>query len=151
MPQVQRVQIRAAAMLWDQDCLLLQAPVDHPVRWAVPGGHVETGETTVTCLKREFIEEMDLRIDPQKLLYVHEHFYCDEGISTQEYGFYWSCTSPHPSSELRDRTARPVETHMLFRWVPRNEMDQWTILPEFLSKALLETSLELRFLSSQTT
>ena len=68
MPQVQRVQIRAAAMLWDQDCLLLQAPVDHPVRWAVPGGHVETGETTVTCLKREFIEERDFHSGVRFLL-----------------------------------------------------------------------------------
>ena len=35
--------------------------------WSLPGGHLEKGETTKDCAKREFFEETSIDIDDQEL------------------------------------------------------------------------------------
>jgi ADP-ribose pyrophosphatase YjhB (NUDIX family) len=42
----------------------------YPGMWSLPGGHLEEGETTKECGKREFFEETDIDIDDQELTFV---------------------------------------------------------------------------------
>ncbi len=41
--------------------------------WAPPGGGMEYGESAEAALKREFKEEVNLEIDIQQFLFVHEY------------------------------------------------------------------------------
>ena len=42
----------------------------YPGMWSLPGGHLEKGESTMDCAKREFFEETDLDIDDMDLTFV---------------------------------------------------------------------------------
>lgn len=42
----------------------------YPGMWSLPGGHLEEGETTMECGKREFFEETDIDIDNEDLTFV---------------------------------------------------------------------------------
>ena len=42
----------------------------YPGMWSLPGGHLEEGETTQECGKREFFEETDIDIDNEDLTFV---------------------------------------------------------------------------------
>ena len=39
-----------------------------------PGGGLEFGEGIIDCLKREFMEEVGITVQPKKLFYLTEHF-----------------------------------------------------------------------------
>jgi 8-oxo-dGTP pyrophosphatase MutT (NUDIX family) len=42
----------------------------YPGMWSLPGGHLEKGESTMNCAKREFFEETDIDIDDMDLTFV---------------------------------------------------------------------------------
>jgi ADP-ribose pyrophosphatase YjhB (NUDIX family) len=42
----------------------------YPGMWSLPGGHLEEGETTKDCGRREFFEETDIDIDGEDLTFV---------------------------------------------------------------------------------
>ncbi len=41
--------------------------------WVIPGGHLRFGETLHQCLRREFIEEMNMEVEPAEFLFLDEH------------------------------------------------------------------------------
>lgn len=42
----------------------------YPGMWSLPGGHLEEGESTKDCGRREFFEETDIDIDGEDLTFV---------------------------------------------------------------------------------
>jgi 8-oxo-dGTP pyrophosphatase MutT (NUDIX family) len=38
--------------------------------WSLPGGHLEDGESSLDCSKREFYEETDIDIDDEDLTFI---------------------------------------------------------------------------------
>ncbi|MBN2263821.1 MAG: (deoxy)nucleoside triphosphate pyrophosphohydrolase [Prolixibacteraceae bacterium] len=35
---------------------------DHPLKWELPGGKIETGETKTACIQREIVEELGVNV-----------------------------------------------------------------------------------------
>ena len=64
----------AAVITNDQGALLAICRGHEPEkgRWALPGGHLEWGETLSEALRREVREEVGLNIKSERLLYVAE-------------------------------------------------------------------------------
>lgn len=71
-----RVRVRVCGICIVRDRILL---VNHSlygketVFWVPPGGGIQFGESAESALKREFIEETGLDIEPGALLFVNEH------------------------------------------------------------------------------
>jgi len=42
----------------------------YPGMWSLPGGHLEDGESSLDCSKREFYEETDIDIDNEDLTFI---------------------------------------------------------------------------------
>ncbi len=54
-----------------------------------PGGGMEPGEAPVSALKREFVEETGLEIEPVKVLYASEGLHLSTQIPMQIVAMYW--------------------------------------------------------------
>ena len=67
----------AGVLVHDKNLLLVQHEKDGKIYWLLPGGGVRLGEPLYDSLKREFYEELNLRIA------VHGLFFVVETISPQ--------------------------------------------------------------------
>ena len=68
-----KFQIRTAGFVFfDKKLLLIKHRKNNREYWVVPGGRVEFGEKSVDTLKREFMEELNIQIEPVKFLFFNE-------------------------------------------------------------------------------
>lgn len=47
--------------------------ISYPNMWAIPGGMLEAGETLHDCVIREIKEEMDIALDPDRVVHAMTH------------------------------------------------------------------------------
>ncbi|AYF78166.1 NUDIX domain-containing protein [Nocardia yunnanensis] len=47
--------------------------IPYPNMWAIPGGMLEAGETPHDCVIREIKEEMDIALDPNRVVHAMTH------------------------------------------------------------------------------
>ncbi|MBI4346181.1 MAG: NUDIX hydrolase [Elusimicrobia bacterium] len=55
----------------------------------VPGGGMELGEAPVSALKREFVEETGLEVEPVRVLYASEGLHLSTQMPMQIVSMYW--------------------------------------------------------------
>ena len=85
--------------------------------WEFPGGKREEGETIEACLAREALEELDVRIHPERFLCRREHGTKDRRILLCFFFCRWVSGEPR-AIDCKD-----------FRWVSREEIRCYTLLP----------------------
>lgn len=70
-----------AAMIRDGEKLLIAQRLEvdkrHPLRWELPGGKIEEGETPEECLAREMLEEMGVEVEVGEMLLTARYDYPD--------------------------------------------------------------------------
>jgi 8-oxo-dGTP diphosphatase len=73
----QKVRVRVCGLLIENDQILLirhEGIGSNGFLWSPPGGGVEFGEDIIACLKREFIEEVNLSVEVGAFLFGNEYF-----------------------------------------------------------------------------
>lgn len=98
----------------------------------LPGGHVEPGESVTAALGREIEEELAIEASVGEVVSVFEHTWEDGDTSIYELNFLVSFSVPE-KTELISQVA-----HLDFRWVPLDEIDFITFLPEELKGGVKE-------------
>lgn len=107
------------------------------IAYALPGGHVEFGETLTECLSREIYEESGLNVEADKLVYVHENFYILNRIVTHEVGFYFLVDLASEFPAPNDEGYVPSrEAHIRIRLLPLEHLRDFPIQPAFLRERL---------------
>ena len=81
--------------------------------WEFPGGKKEKNETIKECLIREIKEELDIVIQPYKILYKSEHIYNNQKI----FLFFYLC-------RFIEWEPKTKECHD-FKWI--SKADLWNI------------------------
>jgi len=138
--------VRSCAILIHSDRVLMQEAGDGRggQQYALPGGHLEFGETLALCMSRELYEETGLNVEADKLVYVHENFYTLKGIETHELGFYFlvdlssEFPTPDPQGYIPSR-----ESHIRMRLLPLAKLREFAVVPPFLLERLPQDAREL--------
>ncbi len=131
--------IRACGILIHDDSVLVQEADDGQggQNYALPGGHLEFGESLTACMSREFYEECGLNVEAEKLVYVHENFYSLKGVTTHEIGFYFlvdlnfEFPAPDKAGYIASR-----ESHIRIRLLPLATLRSFALMPPFLRDQL---------------
>lgn len=137
--------MRSCAILIHADHVLLQEAEDGRGgrQYALPGGHLEFGETLALCMSRELYEETGLNVEADKLVYVHENFYTLKGIETHEIGFYFlvDLSSEFPTPDAKGYI-RSLESHIRMRLLPLATLRDFAVVPPFLLEYLPQDARE---------
>ena len=101
------IEVAAAVIIDGNRVLLASRPADKPpAGWEFPGGKLEKGEDVFAAAERELIEELDLKVHPEKILYVKR---------TDSLILHFVCCTPEPGSSPRARE------NQQFKWVSLTE------------------------------
>ncbi|TET90725.1 MAG: NUDIX domain-containing protein [Methanomassiliicoccales archaeon] len=128
-----KFEVIARAIIIVNQEVLLQRNVERD-EFALPGGHIEEGETMKQSLVRELKEETNLEIDVGKLVYVNENFFEQEGQEFHEIGLYFLADIiGEPPSKLESQ-----ESHIDFWFIGLDGLAQIDLYPSFLRTVLPE-------------
>ena len=113
--------------------------------FALPGGHIDPGESSVDALEREFEEELDVRIAVYDLCFVSESIYAGRRASeTQRHElvlyFHGDLTT-----ELQSNGKEIIspEKDKNFQWLPLQELEDANLLPQSIKEYLMSTIAEV--------
>lgn len=130
-----RFNFRVAGVAYHADRVLLQT-AERLDFWFLPGGRVEMLESATDALARELDEELHVQPRIGRLLWLVENFFTLEGRRYHELGLYFAIGLP-PSvpTEGEFDASDPCE-HLIMRWVPLEQIEQFPVQPAFLRTAL---------------
>lgn len=124
-----------------EDGRVLVGRADWEDFWYLPGGRVEMREAARESLAREMREELGLRAEIGRLVWVIENFFEFEGTPFHEIGLYFDVSLPDGAPGVRaDEFERRDDGGelLIFRWVPVNGLGSIRVLPSFLVDGLRE-------------
>lgn len=126
--------VRVAAVI-DRAGMLLthQAEERGRIYHALPGGHLEAGETTAACLQRELMEEFGVEVEVGRLLYVAEGMFMGgrkQPKPKHEIVFYYRAALRDPAAEVRSLEAPRI----IASWLPLDGLER--LFPDWLRTML---------------
>lgn len=142
------LKIRSCAVIVN-DNKILTVQINDCDFLCLPGGHLGLGETTITALKREIREEVEIEIEPIKLLSLIENFYYRPKIkkNSHEIGFYYLCKPLlDDDTKLKDWNFIEEEgqkkTYLKFRWIELIKLKNYDFRPKDLKEQLSNLNFE---------
>lgn len=85
-----------------------------------PGGGLEFGESTVDCLKREFIEEMNLEVEVVSHFYTTDFFVPSAFDDSQIISIYYKVSA---KPDLLNDVSVFNNSHQSFKWLSLETID----------------------------
>lgn len=146
---------RAAALCLHGGRVLLHRD-KRGLHWALPGGHIDPQETAAQALTRELQEELGLRLEVGRLVWISEHFYTgrmfkQEGKRVHELCWYFECTLP-PDDPIVERVGLfdGLEgPRYKFMWQPLDQLGQLRVLPTFVARGLRDLPQQVTHIVSR--
>jgi len=127
---------RVAGVLLHGNKILLQKPTND-TGYALPGGHVKIGESSIESLIREYKEETGADIICSRLIWVEENFWKWNGKDTHGVAFYYLISLKN-DSDIPDGffKSHKDNCNVMLEWVTIEEMKELTIYPLFLKEKI---------------
>lgn len=127
------MRVRSCAIIESNSNLLLvkqNVPTREEPVWTPPGGGVLLGETIESALVREVHEETGLKVEAQRLLWIHEFL----ELPYHAIEFYFECSVVGGMLCLGKDPELTVDEQLLLdvKFVSQDEADTFTIAPDFL-------------------
>ncbi len=125
---------RTAGVLLRNNKLFVQS--DNGV-YALPGGHIQIGETSEETLIREYLEETGAKILCNRLLWVEESFWKWENKAAHGIIFYY-LVSLEDGADIPDDcfTSQKDNCDITLEWVPLDKIKDLPIYPAFVKEKI---------------
>ena len=131
-----KITIRCRAIIFYEGKLLVVKHFHGAGFWALPGGHLEWGETIHECMKREIIEELGVTPQIGRLLYVNN--FIEKG-KEQSIEFFFEITNAGDYLDIDKLGGTHSHEIAEMCWIGMN--DSRKILPEEIQIHLNEEKL----------
>lgn len=129
---------RAAAIIVEEGCILFAQNDSDDYLYSV-GGAVEMYETAEDAVRRETFEETGVHYEVDRLAFIHENFFEDEGslpnLHCHEVALYF-LMRPRGTKQLdsHSTTYDGLEERMV--WIPIEQLHKYRHFPVFLGEKL---------------
>lgn len=133
-----RLNCRSAAIIIREGRLLVMRD-ERSEAYYVPGGRIHMGEDSRSALQRELWEELGVRAEIGRLLWIHENFFFEAGYQEQfhEYGFYYLAGLPaNFGQQSHFERIEPADGLLRFDWIGVDELRAAEINPPFLRNSV---------------
>ncbi|GHV01317.1 DNA mismatch repair protein MutT [Clostridia bacterium] len=127
---------RTVGVLIRNDQILVQREKDGN-EYALPGGHIKIGETSIDGLIREFIEETGTNINVNRLVWVEETFWKWGKKDAHTISFYYLISLTN-DDDIPDNyfKSHKDNCNVLLEWKSFDEIKHLTIYPAFIKEKL---------------
>jgi ADP-ribose pyrophosphatase YjhB (NUDIX family) len=131
---------RVIAVIFDRagERVLIHRGVSDPF-WTLPGGRAELLESAEEGIKREMLEELEVEVKVERLLWVVENFFRYNDAQWHELAFYFLVSLPDGSplySQQEQFSGYEEGMELIFQWHDIAALEQVNLLPSFLRKGL---------------
>lgn len=129
--------VRTIAVCVSNDCILIHQTPGHAM-WSLPGGRVDIGESSETALVREMAEELQTRVQIQRLMATLELVDTDvDGHIFHEIGLYYAVDlldiSWQPEPFRGPEHSNPAD----FWWCPLTYLNEVSLVPAAIKRMVL--------------
>lgn len=124
-----KIVVRTRGIILDEgELLVVKHSHDHNY-YALPGGHLEYGESVIECIEREIKEELGIKPKIGKLLYVHDFIDKEEGVQSVEFFFEIVNAYEYRNIDGLERT----HAHEIVDFIWAKRTGEEIILPEVIN------------------
>lgn len=128
---------RAAAIIIENNCLLLASNKNTPYYYSIGGG-VRLGETAEEAILREVYEETGVHYEIDHLAFIQENFFTEGGAYTglqcHEISLHFSM-KPRNTQKLNSDSSC-YEGQEFMNWIPLSELKNTKFYPSFWAEKL---------------
>ncbi len=140
----------ARVILIHNDCLLVNQGFSKKLGqsyFALPGGHVDPGESCAQAVARECFEELEIEVEIGDICFVCEQIYAGRGQNDKQRHeltlLFRGALKTVPQRD-GDKILSP-EADKNFRWLPLTELAEAPILPRAIKQFLLNETTSPRY------
>lgn len=135
-----RLNIRVAAVWIVDDHVLVHKDKDDD-HWALPGGRIKLLEDASEALKREMMEELNVHVEVERMIWTTENFFQYEGCRFHEIGFYYALKPEKTIFKKESFYGFEKNRRLLYHWIPINSLSESPLEPSFLREGLQDLPL----------
>jgi len=132
--------LRSAALIMDEDRLLVCRNRKASDSFYTIGGGVRVGETTEEAVVREVFEETGRLLGIERLVFVQERFFSHDGLQHHELVFFYLMKRENLSIGEEAVMDQAEESMM---WMPFDQLDGKNLIPAFLSAWLRQLPVDV--------
>lgn len=132
--------VRTIAVCVHNDCVLIHQTPGHAV-WSLPGGRVDMGESSEDALVREMAEELNSRVQIQRLMATLELVDHDfNGQLFHEIGLYYAVVLPDVTWQAERFRGPEQQNPADFWWCPLPQLNDVPLVPAAIKRMVLQPS-----------
>lgn len=130
---------RVAAIIYNsnKDKILIHKSKDGK-HWVLPGGRVEFYEQAEDAIRRELFEEIGIRVQECRLVWMVENFFTKDEKKFHEISLYYfiELLQENNLEENDEFYGIEYEKNILFSWKKIDELSEYVVYPQFLKTSL---------------
>ncbi|MDK2865933.1 MAG: hypothetical protein PWP51_753 [Clostridiales bacterium] len=106
--------------------------------WSLVGGRVHVDEDSVSALKREYIEELDLKVNIKQMLWSLENFFTYEKNGYHEISFIYVLTAVEGQCINSNKSYIGLDdSRLIYQWFTIDELEKLNIKPAIVKQKIL--------------